>query len=212
MVVKKVFNYIAIVLWHVFVTIAFMNTLFPVEKVTPEGFEYTPDFISPAEEEDLLRVIKALELQTFTFQGYSAKRRVASFGHDWSFEKQRLSKGADIPPAFQPLLQKVAAHLHLKETDFAELLVTEYPEGSVINWHRDAPPFDLIAGISLLTDCTFRLRPHDKAKQSRSAIVSLPVARRSLYIIQGPSRSEWQHSITAVKHLRYSITLRTLRK
>jgi alkylated DNA repair dioxygenase AlkB len=95
--------------------------------------------------------------------------------------------------------------------NFAELLLTEYPEGSVINWHRDAPPFGLIAGISLLSDCTFRLRPHDKAKQNRRSIISLPVRRRSLYIISESARTDWQHSIAPVKQTRFSITLRTLR-
>jgi alkylated DNA repair dioxygenase AlkB len=94
--------------------------------------------------------------------------------------------------------------------DFAELLVTEYP--SVINWHRDAPPFDIIVGISLLTDCTFRFRPHDKARQARKAILAVPLQRRSLYVIQAEARSNWQHSILPVTRLRYSITLRTLRK
>jgi alkylated DNA repair dioxygenase AlkB len=82
----------------------------------------------------------------------------------------------------------------------------------VINWHRDAPPFDIIAGISLLSDCIFRLRPHDKTKYKRSAIISFPVNQRSLYIIQGAARKDWQHSIAPVKQLRYSITLRTLKQ
>ena len=83
--------------------------------------------------------------------------------------------------------------------------------GSVINWHRDAPPFDIIAGISLLSDCSFKLRPYDKTKRKRNTIISFPVQRRSLYIMEGVARSEWEHSIAAVKQLRYSITLRTLR-
>jgi len=82
----------------------------------------------------------------------------------------------------------------------------------VINWHRDAPPFDLIAGVSLLTDATFRLRPYDKEKQGRGSVISFTAERRSLYVMQGPSRSEWQHSIAPVKAVRYSITLRTLKK
>jgi alkylated DNA repair dioxygenase AlkB len=94
----------------------------------------------------------------------------------------------------------------------AELLVTEYPPGSVINWHRDAPPFDVIAGISLSADCTFKLRPHEKEKQNRKSILSFPVKRRSLYLIQGEARTNWQHSIAPVKEMRYSITLRTLRE
>jgi alkylated DNA repair dioxygenase AlkB len=82
----------------------------------------------------------------------------------------------------------------------------------VINWHGDAPPFDAIAGILLLSDCTFRLRPYERAKQGRSAIISLPVQRRSLYLMQGEVRRDWQHAIAPVKGLRYSITLRTLKK
>jgi alkylated DNA repair dioxygenase AlkB len=189
----------------------FMSTLFPVEPLYPEGFQYLPYFITKAEEGILLQAISETPLRTFVFQGYEAKRKVASFGQDWSFEHQRLTKGKEIPEAFLPLLDKIASYLCLKPEAFAELLLTEYPVGSVINWHRDAPPFDLIAGVSLLSDCTFRLRPHDKAKQGKASVISVPVKRRSLYVLQGQARTEWQHSIAAVKQLRYSITLRTLR-
>jgi alkylated DNA repair dioxygenase AlkB len=189
-----------------------MVTLFPTSPVFPPGFTYIPDFITEAEEAYLIGEIGKIPLHTFLFQGFEAKRKVASFGYDWSFDKRILSKGAGIPDAFRPLIGAVARGLSLNETAFAELLLTEYPEGSVINWHRDAPPFDLIAGMSLLADCTFRLRPHDKARQGRGAVISLPVRRRSLYVIQGEARIDWQHSIAAVKERRYSITLRTLRE
>jgi alkylated DNA repair dioxygenase AlkB len=195
-----------------FLSVHLMNTLFPVDPLYPEGFSYVPDFISIEEEAALLGEIEKTPLHTFIFQGYEAKRKVASFGYDWNFEKRQLSKGKDIPPGFHFLAGKVAQHLSRQPEDFSELLVTEYPEGSTINWHRDAPPFDIIAGISLLSDCTFRLRPYDKAQQNRRSIVSIPAKRRSLYIMQGPSRSEWEHSIPTMKQVRYSITLRTLGK
>lgn len=188
-----------------------MNTLFPVEPAYPEGFLYIPQFITAAEEDYLLEVISAIERHSFQFQGYEAKRKVASFGYDWSFEHRRLSKGKEIPEVFDPLIQKLARQLSLPKEAFAELLITEYPVGSVINWHRDAPPFDLIAGISLLSDCTFRLRPHDKARQSRRSTSSFVVERRSLYIMKGPARTDFQHSMAPVKSPRYSITLRTLK-
>jgi len=188
-----------------------MYSLFPEELPYPKGFFYLPDFISEKEEQDLLQVISQIALQTFTYQGFEAKRRTASFGYDYSFTTGQLQKGKAIPDAFHPLLTKVADHLHLTTAAFQELLVTEYPPGSVINWHRDAPPFALIAGISLNADCTFRLRPFDKAKQKRSAIISVPLLRRSLYIMQHEARSDWQHSIAPVKEPRYSITLRTLK-
>jgi len=188
-----------------------MNTLFPVEPEFPTGFYYHPGFINQDEEEKLMETIAGTELHPFHFQGYEAKRKVASFGHDWNFEKRVLSKGQDIPVAFMWLIEKLAAFMDIRPDHFAELLVTEYPAGSVINWHRDAPPFDIIAGISLNTDCQFRLRPQEKAKQTRKSVISLQVQRRSLYIMQGIARTQWQHSTLPVKNTRYSITLRSLR-
>jgi alkylated DNA repair dioxygenase AlkB len=188
-----------------------MNTLFAADTFFPEGFSYYPAFITREEEQNLLEIIKQTELHSFLFQGYEAKRKVASFGFDWNFEKRILTKGKNIPAVFDFLIQKVAERIPVSIDAFAELLITEYPPESVINWHRDAPPFDVIAGISLLSDCTFRLRPYDKAKQKRNAIISLIAERRSLYVIQGSARKDWEHSITPVKTLRYSITLRSLK-
>ena len=188
-----------------------MNTLFPLEPLFPPGFLYFPDFLSVEEEASLLEIISTITLETFNFHGYEAKRNVASFGSGWSFTQQAISKGADIPPEFDGMLQKVAAQLHVSKGDFAQLLVTEYPPGSVINWHRDAPPYGYITGISLNADCVFRLRPYDKAKQGRKSTVSFTASRRSLYVMQGESRSSWEHSTAPVKETRYSITLRTLR-
>ena len=185
--------------------------MFPIEPIFPEGFSYFPGFINELEEEDLCTAIAGIELHQFHFQGYEAKRKVASFGYDYSFEKGSLIKGKDIPPVFSSLVEKLSAALSIAPENLAELLVTEYPVGSVINWHRDAPPFDLIAGVSLLADCTFRLRPYDKAKQNRQSIISHTVERRSMYVMKGPARTDWQHSIAPVKNLRYSITVRTLK-
>lgn len=188
-----------------------MLSLFPVEPAFPEGFSYNPDFISVDEERELLAAINDIELQTFVFQGFEAKRKFASFGFDYSFSQRKLNRGKDIPEHFMGLIKKVTSHLHMPHSSVAELLVLEYPPGAVINWHRDAPPFDIIAGVSLLTDCVFRLRPQEKPKQSRKAVISFPVQRRSLYVMQGSARSEWQHSTAPVTDLRYSITLRTLK-
>jgi alkylated DNA repair dioxygenase AlkB len=189
-----------------------MDTLFALEPVFPAGFEYFPDFISENEEQLLLKTIAEIEVHPFIFQGYTANRKVARFAFDYSFTNRKLSKGKEIPNEFSSLIHKAATKLQVNTSDFAELLVTEYPPGAVINWHRDAPPFDIIAGISLLSDCNFRLRPQDKTKQTRSNVISLPVKRRSLYILKDAARSDWQHSISPVKSTRFSITLRTLRK
>ncbi len=188
-----------------------MNTLFPLEQNLPEGFYYYPDFLNKDEETELSDKISRLDLHNLSYHGYTANRKTASFGYNYNFENNKLSKGKDIPAFFNFIIEKTAEHLSIEKNKFAELLVTEYPPGTIINWHRDVPQFDLIAGISLLTDCTFRLRPYDKTKQTRSSIISFSVQRRSLYTMQGNARWNWQHSIAPVKQMRYSITLRTLK-
>ena len=188
-----------------------MDTLFPLEPVFPPGFFYFPDFLSAEEEVHLLQTISKIELKKFNFHGYEARRNVASFGTGWSFSKQAVSIGPGIPPDFDKLLQKLAEQLEVSKNDFGQLLVTEYPPGSVINWHHDAPAYDFIVGISLNADCSFRLRPHDKIKQGRKSIISFNVSHRSMYVMKGISRNDWEHSTAPVKQTRYSITLRTLR-
>jgi alkylated DNA repair dioxygenase AlkB len=188
-----------------------MESLFPLSPAFPEGFLYFPEFLTSAREDELLKEISKTELRPFNFQGFEAKRKVAGFGYDYSFDKKSISKGKDIPQSFDSLIGEVSSHLSIEKEEIAELLITEYPAGSVINWHRDAFPFDLIAGISLQSDCIFRLRPHDRKRQGRNSVITFPVRRRSLYVIHGPARRDWQHSISPVAAIRYSITLRTLK-
>lgn len=174
------------------------------------GFEYYPDFLNNEEELKLYNEISKLELHNLDYHGYKANRKIASFGYDYNFENNKLTKGKDTPVNLNFMVEKVAKHLCVEQNKFAELLVTEYPVGAVINWHRDVPQFQLIAGISLLADCTFHLRPYDKIKQTRASVIAFPVQRRSLYVIKGSARWNWQHSIAPVKQTRYSVALRTM--
>jgi alkylated DNA repair dioxygenase AlkB len=188
-----------------------MNTLFDIGPVLPEGFQYLPGFISEAEELQLAMLIGQFDLQNMKFHEYEAKRKVISFGRGWSFTEQQLKKGNPIPAEFNFLVEKIAGELAINKELIAQFLITEYPPGSVINWHRDAPPFDIIVGVSLLADCNFKLRPHEKEKQVRAATISLRVERRSLYSMQSEAKTAWQHSTAALDKTRYSLTFRTLK-
>lgn len=188
-----------------------MQLLFPANDIYPHGFSYYDDFISVDEEAELLEVIAHLSLRPLIFQGFEAKRKVESYGYDYNFDNRTVSKGKPIPLGFSRVIGKIASLLNMQVDGIAEVLVTEYPTGSVINWHRDAPPFDIIVGLSLLADCKFQFRPYDKTLQSRSSIITLPVRQRSLYIMQGEARQAWEHKIRPVLQSRFSITFRTLR-
>ncbi len=188
-----------------------MQTLFPIPPGLPQGFHYYPDFISEEEEQELLKMIQSYPLKNMIFHGFEAKRKVLSFGYDYRFDSRKLSETLPIPGEFRPLIRNVGGRLGIAENGFVKMLLTEYNTGTVINWHRDAPPFGKIAGISLLSDCRYKLRPYNKALQTRAAVRAFTVERRSLYLMEGAARDEWEHSISPIKSLRYSITIRTLR-
>ena len=173
----------------------------------PDGFAYRPDFISPEEERALVHRLGALDFAPYQFRGVEARRRVHSFG--WRYDQGRpgLAQGSEMPDWLLPLRDRAAAFARLLPSDFAHVLINEYREGAPIGWHRDRPMFDKVVGISLLAPTVMRFRRRSAAGFERLAI---PLAPRSAYVLDGPARLHWEHSLPEAKALRYSITFRNL--
>jgi alkylated DNA repair dioxygenase AlkB len=183
--------------------------LFGAGPQLPEGFQYQRDLISPELEASLLESFGELPFKEFEFHGYTGKRRVVSYGWKYDFSEARLRKSEDIPDFLQPVREIAARFAHLEPSDLHHVLVTEYSPGSAIGWHRDKDVFADVIGISLLSSCNFRLRRKVGSKWERASVLAEP---RSAYLMRGPSRTEWEHSIPPVDSLRYSITLRNFRQ
>jgi alkylated DNA repair dioxygenase AlkB len=183
-------------------------SLFENKPSLPEGFKYQAALISPEEERELIPLIAALPFEEFQFHGFVGKRRVVSFGWKYDFNDRKLQKADDMPAFLLPLRAKVAAFAGLTAADFQHVLVTEYSGGAGIGWHRDKAVFDEVAGVSLVSPCNFRFRRKQGEKWQRAAATLEP---RSAYLLTGPSRTEWEHSIPAMDELRYSITFRNFR-
>ena len=175
----------------------------------PEGFRYGPDILTPTQEVELLKRVRELPFVEFQFQGYVGKRRVVSYGWQYDFNLRALRKADDIP-AFLLALRRTAAEFAGMEPErLQQVLVTEYDAGAGIGWHRDKAVFGEVIGISLLSACRFRLRRKAGPSWER---VSLTAEPRSAYLLSGPARTEWEHSIPEVDTLRYSITFRNFRE
>ena len=173
-----------------------------------EGFRLDEQFITPGDELALLERIRALEFHEVKMRGVVARRRVLHYGVHYSFETFRASPGPPLPEFLVPLRERAAAFAGLTPGQLEEALLTEYSPGATIGWHRDAAPFDIVIGISLGSACRFRFR-RGRVRAWKTAEVALPP--RSAYVLDGPARREWEHSIPAVKELRYSVTFRTMR-
>ncbi|HUQ35586.1 MAG TPA: alpha-ketoglutarate-dependent dioxygenase AlkB [Aestuariivirga sp.] len=175
--------------------------------VLPPGFKYQADIISEDEEQVLLRSIKDLPFRQFEFQGFTAKRRVVSFGWRYDFQGGGLTKTEDIPDVLHEVRARAERFADIQPGSLQQVLLTEYSRGAAIGWHRDRSVFGDVVGISLLSTCVFRLRLKNGNRWERRNLTAAP---RSIYLIRGPARSEWEHSIPAVENLRYSITFRNV--
>jgi alkylated DNA repair dioxygenase AlkB len=177
----------------------------------PEGMRYAPNFVSEAEEIELLEAVAGLPLRQAQYKAYTANRRIASFGSGYDFDSNVLTPAPPLPAFLLPLRDKVAGWLDIPAEEFAHALVTEYRPGTALGWHRDVPQFGVVAGISLAGWCRMRLRPYAARNITRADVIALELAPRSAYSLQADARWGLQHSISPTKALRYSITFRTLR-
>ena len=177
---------------------------------TPEGLVYEPELLSPDEERALLDQLERLEFHEIRMHGVVAKRTARHFGLDYDYERRGVIEEADpLPGWLVPVRERAAGLAGVAPGELVEILVQRYPEGAQIGWHRDAPAFGIVVGISLGSESRMRFR-RDKGGVRRT--FELELEPRSGYVLAGESRSAWKHHVPPTKALRYSITFRTLRR
>jgi alkylated DNA repair dioxygenase AlkB len=176
----------------------------------PEGLIYREDFISDDEEQQLLSVLSSIELREVVMRGQRARRTVRHFGLDYEYDSGDLVPADPLPDSMLWLRDRCAALMERDSADLVQILVSRYPAGAGIGWHRDAPMFgSRITGVSLLAPCRMRFQ---RTVQGVRSVAAIELAPRSAYVLTGKARWSWQHSIPATKALRYSVTFRTLRR
>jgi len=183
-----------------------MSFLAPADM--PEGLAYAPDFLTEAEEAALAGRLDVLPFKPFEFHGFLGKRQTISFGWSYRFDGSGLAAAEPIPDWLLPLRERAAGFAGLEPAALAHALLIEYGEGAGLGWHRDRPVFGDVIGVSLLAPAPLRFRRRRGDKWER---FTHEVAPRSAYLLRGPARSEWQHSLPPVATLRYSVTFRTLK-
>jgi alkylated DNA repair dioxygenase AlkB len=182
--------------------------LFDAPPSLPAGMRYRAELLTPAEERELVAFIEALPLKPFEFAGgFKGNRRIVSFGWRYDYQAQRGVEAEPIPAQLDSVRRKVARFTAMSGQSFQQALVTEYAPGAGIGWHKDKAMFGDIVGVSLLAPCTFRLRRREGTGWERMSFTAEP---RSAYLMSGPSRTVWEHSIPPLDQLRYSVTFRNL--
>lgn len=188
------------------------ETLFPEtkagsESLAPEGLRYQPDFITEADERALVGEMINLPLKPFEFHGYFGNRRVISFGFRYDYARRGVDQAGEAPSFLDALRPRIATFARRAPEEFKQIGVIEYRPGAGIGWHRDKPEFGDVVGISLLSAVRMRFRKRSGRGWLRESHLLEP---RSVYILTGQAREEWEHGIAPVTSLRYSVMFRTL--
>ena len=193
--------------------------LFDETPELPPGFEYAPAFLDAREADEVTARVAAVEYSTFQMHGVTAKRRTAHFGWTYAYDSRNGEPGRPIPEFLLPLRIRLAEWASIPPESFEEALVTEYPPGAGIGWHRDAPMFgDVIAGLSLGAPARMRFRHYERPSSGaaggavRRATHEITLQPGSAYLIAGTARRDYEHGIPPVEGRRYSITFRTVRR
>lgn len=175
----------------------------------PEGLVLQPGVISPEEETELLDRFTALRWDPIVIRGQAARRTARHYGLGYDYESREPRPGEPIPAWLEAAREAAAALAGFAPDELAEALVQRYPPGATIGWHRDAPAFGIVVGISLLGSARLRFQ---RGRREGRRTWEVQLAPRSGYVLSGDARRSWEHSIPATKELRYSITFRTLRQ
>jgi alkylated DNA repair dioxygenase AlkB len=174
---------------------------------TPPGLDFREEFVSAAEEAELLAEAQKLPFKPFEFHGWNGNRETVSYGWRYDFSHARVEAAPPIPGFLQPLRLRAAAFAGLEASALEQALVIRYDVGAGIGWHRDRPVFDRVFGLSLLSPCVLRFRRRRSGGFDR---FSLDAAPRSAYLLTGEIRQEWEHSVAPVELKRVSITFRSM--
>jgi alkylated DNA repair protein (DNA oxidative demethylase) len=175
----------------------------------PEGLVYQPDLLTEDEERKLLEILGELRFDPIVMHGQVARRTARHFGLDYDYEARTPLPGEPVPDWLLAVRARAAELAAVEPKELAEILVQRYPPGATIGWHRDAPAFGTVVGVSLGGESRLRFQ---RGKGEQRRVWEVLLQPRSGYVLAGPARTSWQHSIPPTKELRYSITFRTLRR
>ena len=189
--------------------LSFFSTVETVALPAIEGLAFVAEAVSPERAETLAEQVDCAPLTPFQFGQWEGKRLTANYGSAYDYQRARPMPAPTVPEWLRELCCELAPHFGRDPAEFVQALVTRYDPGAPIGWHRDRPQYGEVIGLSLGAPATMRLRRRRTGGGFDRA--NLFLAPRSIYLLSGEVRWDWEHSIAPLPETRRSITFRTLR-
>ena len=165
------------------------ESFYPYQQVSKiSGLVYHSEFITEAEEKELLACIDRAEWST------ELRRRVQHYGWRYDYKQRQIDESMHLGPLpqwAQDLAQRLVSKDWLKDLP-DQVIVNEYCCDQGISAHIDAEGSftEYVATISLLETWGMVFRHRDSGEK-----VEIPLERRSVAILSGDARYKWTHEI-----------------
>lgn len=181
----------------------------------PPGARRVDDWVTEADEARLLAEIDAAPWRS------DLRRRVQHHGWRYDYRARAVDASMSLGPLpawAEALARRIAAEGYDDRAP-DQVIVNEYLPGQGIARHVDCVPCfgPVVLSLTLGSGCVMDLyAPETRAR------LPVPLPRRSLLVLAGPSRSAWSHAIAARQNdvvggvkvpraRRVSLTFRTVR-
>ena len=207
------------------------------EECVGAGMRYLPDFLSPEEQDGLVRRVYrskepwlAIDESEKPWVGENGDgvpsgpsrnvgRRVKQFGWRYDYRARAITADMRVGP-LPDWLQALARRLYEETGLFScvpeQVIVNEYGPGQGIGMHTDHPGFGpVVATVSLGDDWEMDFSRPDDGFQAKSHMM---LERGSALILTGDARKKWRHGIAKrrkerdgrPRKRRLSLTFRTV--
>lgn len=178
------------------------------------GLSYIPFFLSSKEEQDLIAKIDSNLWIT------DLQRRTQHYGYKYDYTKKKIDDSlylGPLPEWLNEITKQISQSGNYHKLP-DQVIINEYTPGQGIAPHIDCRPCfgDTVSSVSLLSTVRMNFSKFDELD------LSILLEPRSLLILTGDARNNWNHGIARVsadiintvpveRHRRVSLTFRTIR-
>jgi alkylated DNA repair dioxygenase AlkB len=192
-----------------------MFDLFEPKSVIKNAFDipglyYIKDYLTEPETKLIMNKINS-EIKFEPISNSPNSRMVAHFGYYYSYDRSGLKPAIAIPDYLAKLVDANRINslcCDIIDSPFDQLIINEYKPNQQISPHTDhVKQFGpVIACITVGKSIPLNFK-------SGSIIKTINIETGSMYIMSGPARYKWLHSLkNSSSETRYSLTYRTIIK
>lgn len=176
----------------------YISAEYTVPEAPIPGLTYLRDFIREEEEAALLS-----EVESGPWDEENKSRRTKQYGYTFHWRNRRSNalRAAEngMPCSSEAPLKRLEELGLIPNAHFDQCIVNDYQGGQGIRAHRDREFFgDLVLGISLLEAVIMDFRCIRSGE-----VRALLLEPRSVLLLTGEARWQWQHGISAAPKLLY---------